>query len=167
MQAPPCTKFFYILSMLCFIFLFLFLSSKWIYILVCFYLWKEVQYLWQRVPQKFTYSSIISLAIYRKQRKLVSTRRIYRHSEALTLLQFSPSQGHKTSLDKLQCCQTEGYLQHILMLRVPKNYNIGWKYEIESCSVMSSSLGPHGMWPGRLLCSWNVACQVSSAHHIL
>ena len=38
-------------------FFFLFLSSKRIYILVCFYLWKEVQYLWQS-------SSKVSILFY-------------------------------------------------------------------------------------------------------
>ena len=39
------------------LFFFLFLSSKRIYILVCFYLWKEVQYLWQS-------SSKVSILFY-------------------------------------------------------------------------------------------------------
>ena len=34
--------------------------------------------------------------------------------------------------------------------------------ESVSCSVMSNSLGPHGLWPRRLLCPWN-----SGIHGIL
>lgn len=46
-------------------------------------------------------------------------------TNALTSLKFTPSQGHKASLDKLQYCQTEiKYLGHLLMLKVLKCYNI-------------------------------------------